>query len=88
MDQACALWSTREIYFRSAVLEVSRPGILNSLITEGKQGHTLKPHENTVTKMNLNRIEEVEKSLQKIEEKIKIACNFQRVIITPLVGLI
>ena len=58
------------------------------LITEGKQGHTLKPHENTVTKMNLNRIEEVEKSLQKIEEKIKIPCNFQRVIITPLVGLI
>ena len=31
-DQACALWSTREIYFRSAVLEVSRPSILNSLV--------------------------------------------------------
>ena len=52
----------------------------SKLITEGKQGHTLKPHENTFTKMNLNRIKEVEKSLQKIEEKIKIPCNFQRVI--------
>ena len=38
--------------------------------------------------MNLNRIEEVEKSLQKIEEKIKIHGNFQGVIITPLVELI
>ena len=28
VNQACALWSTREIYFRSAVLEVSRPEYL------------------------------------------------------------
>ena len=37
-----------------------------------RKNHTLKPHDNTVIKMNLNRIEEAEKSLQQIEEKVKI----------------
>lgn len=30
VDQACAMWSTREIYLRSAILEVSCPAILDS----------------------------------------------------------
>ena len=34
VDQACALWSTREIYLRSAVVEVSCPGILDSLLPD------------------------------------------------------
>ena len=34
VDQACALWSTREIYSRSAVLEVSCPAILDSLLPD------------------------------------------------------
>ncbi|XP_068724248.1 uncharacterized protein [Montipora capricornis] len=37
-----------------------------------RKNHTLKPHDNTVIKINLNRIEEAEKSLQQIEEKVKI----------------
>ena len=37
-----------------------------------RENHTFKPHDNTVIKMNLNRIEEAEKSLQQIEEKVKI----------------
>ena len=34
VDQACALWSTREIYLRSAVVKVSCPGILDSLLPD------------------------------------------------------
>ena len=34
VDQAYALWSTREIYLRSAVVKVSCPGILDSLLPD------------------------------------------------------
>ena len=37
-----------------------------------RENHTLKPHDNTVIRMNLNRIEEAEKSSQQIEEIVKI----------------
>ena len=37
-----------------------------------RENHTLKSRDNTVIKMNLNRIEEVEKSSQQSEEKVKI----------------
>ena len=36
-----------------------------------REDHTLKPHDYTNIKLNLNRIEQVEKSLQQIEEKVK-----------------
>lgn len=37
-----------------------------------RENHTLKPNDNTVIRMNLNRIEEGEKSSQQIEEIVKI----------------
>lgn len=40
-----------------------------------RENHTLKPHDSSIISMNINRIDELEKSVEKIENKVKSDLN-------------
>ena len=52
----------------TATGEHRNPSTIGYLLREN---HTLKPHDSSIITMNLNQMEQIEKSVQKIEDKVK-----------------